>query len=168
MLLVLVLITSCIYFPQTSWYERAGSEGDFSKDTYLCGGIGCDMFSENTRIYYSYIIESGAIRFELLDENGKVVYELETNESGSGYITFDNKEPTLYYEHLYALSKDTVAHTSMSYEIKFNNFEKFLQKINSWSNEKLLGENWGYANYQVDMKFPSWVYELEHGDIDID
>lgn len=159
--IIIILIVAGIYFSQSTWEECAGGEGYYSKDTYLDGGTGRSMYSKDVRIYYNYVIESGGLRFELLDEFGNVVYELEATESCSGYITFDNKTPILYYEREYALTEDTIAHSVKAFELRYSNFEMLLKTINRWTNYNLFGDNFpdkGFFN-TPDTPFPSFAYE---------
>lgn len=160
-IITILFVTGGIYFSQSTWEERESGEGSYSKDTYLDGGTGRHMYSDNVRIYYDYIIESGGLRFELLDESGNVVYELEVTESCSGYITFDNKTPTLYYDREYALTEDTIAHSFTSFELRYNNFEMLLKAINRWANYELLDDDFANKGFRVpsDTPFPAWVYE---------
>ena len=160
-IITILFITSGIYFSQSTWEERGSGEGYYSKDTYLDGGTGRHMYSKNVRIYYDYIIESGGLRFELLDESGNVVYELEVTESCSGYITFDNEIPELYYEREYALTEDTIAHSFTSSELKYSNWEMFLKTLNRWTNYSLLDDDFANKGFSVpsDIPYPSWAYE---------
>ncbi|MBQ4524167.1 MAG: hypothetical protein IJA10_14635 [Lachnospiraceae bacterium] len=164
-ILILITLIICIiagiYFSQSIWEKRAGSEGYYSKDTYLEGGTGRHMYSKDVRIHYNYIIESGGLKYEILDEFGNVVYELEVTESCSGYITFDNETPILYYESEYALTEDTIAHSTIAFEVRYSNWEMFLITLNSWLNLDLLDDDFitkGYSN-TPDTPFPAWVYE---------
>ncbi|MBQ4524168.1 MAG: hypothetical protein IJA10_14640 [Lachnospiraceae bacterium] len=158
---IILFIASGIYFSQSTWESTAGSNGYYNKDTYLEGGIGRSMYSKDVRIHYDYIIESGGIRYEILDESGNVIYELEVTESGSGYITFDNETPKLYYEREYALTEDTIAYSNISFELRYSNFEMLLKAINRWSNYDLFSDNFPNKRFFVDTDtpFPSFAYE---------
>ena len=96
LIVILLFIVGFIYFSKRKWISIDGGEGNYSKSTYLYGGTGCGMYFDEVRIYYDFIIESGIIRYELLDENGNVVYEIEADENCNGYITFENETPKLY------------------------------------------------------------------------
>lgn len=154
-----LFIVGCIYFPQTEWVSIAGGEGNFSKDTYLFGGTGYGMYFDEVRIYYNFIIESGMIRYELLDKNGNVVYEIEAEESCDGYITFDNETPELYYDRIYTLSEDTIADTYTTVEVLRSNFEKLLRKIRTLSDDKLFKNKFNDDIYFTvpDTEWPSWT-----------
>lgn len=136
---IIILIGLIIYFSQKQWYNRDGWEGCYSKDTYLIGGVGNHEYSKNTRIHYTYVIESGGMHFELKDEDGNIIYEVDITESGDGYITFENNEPMTYYDHEYALSDDTVAYVDTYVQVQKSNFEMFLHRLNQMTNYKLFG-----------------------------
>lgn len=160
-IIALFCLVAGIYFSQSTWEECAGGEGGYSIDTYLDGGTGRHMYSKDVRIYYNYVIESGGLRFELLDELGNVAYELEVTESCSGYITFENETPVLYYEREYALTEDTIANSVTSYELRYSNFEMLLKTINRWANYNLFDDDFFDKRFfdTPDTPFPSFAYE---------
>lgn len=111
-----------VYLTRTQWSAVFGSEGNFSKDTYLGGGTGKHEYTKHIKIHYQYIIIAGSMRFELTDESGQVVYGMDITESCEGEITFDNEIPQVYYDHEYALSEDTVAYSSLEWYKEYSNF----------------------------------------------
>lgn len=137
--IVLAGLALTVYFLQGRWERRFGSKGHFSADTYLESGTGSYDFSKKTRIQYTYVVEAGGMCFELTDEQGNVVYEMEITESCNGYITFENEKPVTLYFHEYALSEDTVVHSEWHTEKKINNFLNFLRLLNNWCNYRLFG-----------------------------
>lgn len=160
--IIILFIIACIYFSQSTWEEHGGGEGSYSKDTYLDGGLGRHMYSKDTKIYYEFTIKSGGIRYELLDENGNVVRQIDATETCSGYITFDNETPVLYYEHERALSEDTIAHTNTTYYVKFSNLDKLLIKLDRLSGYRLLDDDFQDKGFSVssDIDFPSWMNDI--------
>lgn len=138
-IIVILLVILIIYFSQMKWYNRYGWEGHYSSDTYLVGGVGSNEYSKNTRLHYSYVIESGGMHLELKDVDGNIVYEVDVTETGDGYIAFDYDTPVTYYEQEYALTDDTVAYSDCYLQVKRSNFRMFLRELNIMTNYKLFG-----------------------------
>ncbi len=127
---VLVCLALTLYFVQGQWILLNGLSGDYSADTYLIGGTGDSLFTTNeARLSYSCVVESGGLCFELTDEQGNLVFQQQFTESGSGSIEIENIEPGTYYYHDYALSEDTVAHCTFRIEEKRSNFRILLSKF---------------------------------------
>lgn len=141
-ILCVISIVLLFYFSQSKWYKTRGSSGSYSKDTYLEDGEGMGEYNDKIRIYYNYAIETGGIHFELVDKNGKKVYEIDITESSSGYMTFEDLPSGIYYEHEYALTQDTVATSDKWWEQRITNFQRLLMKVNKWTGYRLLGRDY--------------------------
>lgn len=87
-------------------------------------------YKVNQRIYYEYEIESGGICFDLLDEDGNIAYRLGAVKSCNGYIVIGKDVPPgVYYDHEYATTADTVAHSHLEWQKKQTNWDRIKFKL---------------------------------------
>lgn len=138
---LLIIGVLIVYLSSAKWYNVIGWEAHYSKDTYLEGGEGNLYYDENFRIHYQYIVNSGGARFELKDEDGKIVYEMDVTESCEGYIYFDDIGKGNYYDHGYALDDTSDVYCVGNVQLKRSNLTMFLNNINKHSGYKLFGED---------------------------
>lgn len=129
---VSITILAVCYFRKTEWVTERGTEGQFSRETYLDGGTGEWEYDDDMRIYYRYNILSGSVCFQLTDENGDVVYNMVIDESCEGYIYMSDIGSGVFYDHEFALSEDTQATSYTEIQRKRSNWEKFIKQI-KWS-----------------------------------
>ncbi len=112
------------YFRKASWYTFLGSEGHYSRDTYLIGGTGEVEYTENMRIYYQYTVISGGAYFELSDADGNVVYRMEVTESCDGYIYISDFGAGVYYDHGGALDEYSDVYETLDMQVSRTNWER--------------------------------------------
>lgn len=126
---LLITLVAVLYFRKTEWVMDRGMQGGFSKETYLDGGTGEWEYDDDMRIYYSYNISSGSICFQLTNESGEVVYNMEIDKSCEGYIYMSDVGSGVLYDHEFALSEDTVATSYTEIQYKRSNWEKFIRQV---------------------------------------
>lgn len=132
-ILVILLLSGTVvflmgyYFKKVSWYTFLGSEGHYSKDTYLIGGTGEAEYTENMRIHYQYTVISGGAYFELSDADGNVVYRMEVAESCDGYIYISDFGAGVYYDHGGALNENSDVYVVLDMQVSRTNWERLLR-----------------------------------------
>ncbi len=128
-MIILFTVVAVCYFRKTEWVMERGTRGQFSKETYLEGGTGEWEYDENMRIYYSYVISSGSMCFQLTNENGDIVYDMVVDKSSEGYIYLSDVGSGVLYDHEFALSEDTRATSYTEIQYKRSNWKKFISRV---------------------------------------
>ncbi len=131
-ILLVIILLFVSHFRKTEWVMERGMRGEYSKETYLESGTAECEYDDDMRIYYSYIISSGSMCFQLTNENGEIVYNMVVDESCEGYIYMSDIGSGVFYDHEFALSEDTKAISYTEIQRKRSNWEKFLNRLRNY------------------------------------